>query len=182
MKGVIFTVVEHVVTALFDGDTWDDLLVEAGVHGAYTSVGQYDDAELGAIVHAVARRSGRSPDAVLVLVGRHAFDRLARTAPGLLDQVPTLLELLGALDRIIHPEVMKLHPGATPPQFTLDTGGDTPLLRYRSHRRLCRLAEGLVLGAADHFGEPVAVEHRSCTLVGDAACVLALVGLGGAPG
>jgi hypothetical protein len=182
MKGVIFTVVEQIVTALFDGDTWDDLLTEAGVHGAYTSVGQYDDAELGAIVHAVARRIGQSPEAVLVLVGRHAFDRLARTAPGLLDQFPTLLALLDGLDHVIHPEVMKLHPGATPPQFTLDASGETPVLRYRSHRGLCRLAEGLVLGAADRFGEQVLVEHRSCTLVGDADCVLALVDPGEAPG
>ena len=60
MKGLIFNVVEEVVTELYDADTWDDLLDAAGVDGAYTALGNYDDDELIGIVDAASTATGNA--------------------------------------------------------------------------------------------------------------------------
>src|SRR5690606_27411138 len=80
-----------------------------------------------------------------------------------------------ALNDIIHPEVRKLYPGADVPDFGFDTR-DPDVLRmtYRSARRLCAFAEGLIEGAARHYGEDVAVRQTACMHRGDSACVFEL--------
>lgn len=45
-------------------------------------------------------------------------------------------------------------------------------MEYHSQRSMCRLAEGLTLGAADHYGEPVTVTHPQCTREGASHCLL----------
>ena len=44
MKGVLFNVVEDVVTDVLSEDAWDDAVDRSGASGAYTSLGNYDDA------------------------------------------------------------------------------------------------------------------------------------------
>ena len=43
---------------------------------------------------------------------------------------------------------------------------------YRSPRKLCSFAEGLLLGAADHYGEQLTIEQPRCMKRGDDQCVL----------
>ena len=43
---------------------------------------------------------------------------------------------------------------------------------YRSPRKLCSFAEGLLLGAADHYGEKLTIEQPLCMKRGDDRCVL----------
>ena len=54
MKGVVFNLLEEFVRRAHGEDTWDALLARAHVDGAYTSVGNYADADLGALVGAGA--------------------------------------------------------------------------------------------------------------------------------
>ncbi len=77
------------------------------------------------------------------------------------------------LNDIIHPEVRKLYPDADVPEFEFSGRDDSTLtIGYRSRRRLCELAEGFIEGAADHFGESVALEQPRCMLRGDDDCVI----------
>ena len=46
MKGVVFNLLEEAVLREFGPDTWDELLDEANVRGAYTSLGNYSDDEI----------------------------------------------------------------------------------------------------------------------------------------
>jgi hypothetical protein len=173
VKGVLFNIVEDVVDDTLPEDSWDLALERAHVAGAYTSLGDYPDAELGAIVSALSERTGLEPADVLRHAGRHGFAHLATRHADLLAGVDGLGPLLGQLDDVIHPEVLKLYPEAAPPTFTVhedDPGRWT--VRYRSSRGLCHLAEGLVLGAADHYGTPASVEQTSCVHRGDDDCVL----------
>ena len=45
---------------------------------------------------------------------------------------------------------------------------------YRSQRKLCALAEGLIEGAAEQFGETVTIRHPQCMHRGDEHCRLEL--------
>ena len=50
MKGVIFSAVQSAIERNFGDATWDQIIDDAELSGAYTSLGNYDDAELVAII------------------------------------------------------------------------------------------------------------------------------------
>ncbi|MBA3653310.1 MAG: heme NO-binding domain-containing protein [Actinobacteria bacterium] len=172
MKGIIFNLVEEVVTDSYGPDTWDELLDEAGLEGAYTSLGSYPDDDLHGLVRAASSQLDVPPDAVIRTIGEQALPRLATRYPGFFDGHDCRSFLL-TLNDIIHPEVRKLYPGADVPDFAYEDGAPGELfIHYRSARQLCALAEGFILGAAAHFGETVAVDQTSCMHRGDRDCVL----------
>jgi len=47
-------------------------------------------------------------------------------------------------------------------------------MEYRSSRRLCAFAEGLLLGAGDHFGQTLAIDQRECLKRGDDRCLITI--------
>jgi hypothetical protein len=186
VKGVLFNVVEDVVDSTLPADTWDEVLHDADLLGAYTSLGDYDGQEMGDIVAALSRRTGLPPEEVLRFAGEHGYRFLARRHRDIVGRYPTFGALLHNLDAMIHPEVLKLYPHARPPQFDIvedrTGGGDGPWrVTYRSDRGLCHLADGLMRGAAEGFGQAITVEHISCVHRGDATCIL-LVSTDGGPG
>ena len=173
MKGIIFNLVEEVVANDHGPDAWDDILAAAGVEGAYTAVGSYSDDALLAIVRAAATATGASEDDILRHVGRYSIPPLAQRYPEFFTLHRGLRTFLPSLNSVIHPEVRKLYPGAQPPHFTITDDADGGILmEYHSQRSMCRLAEGLTLGAADHYGEPVTVTHPQCTREGASHCLL----------
>jgi len=172
MKGVLFNVVEDVVTEAMSADAWDDVVDESGVSGAYTSLGDYPDAELVSLVGATASAASLTETETLQLSGRLGFKHLVSRAPHLLDGIDGWREVLGALDDIIHPEVRKIYPDADVPGFEAVAEGNALLVTYVSKRGLCALADGLVLGCGEWFETPLAVEHLSCIHTGDDACTM----------
>lgn len=172
VKGVIFNVLEGVVTAHHGADAWDDLLAAAGVDGAFTSLGNYPHETLEALVGAAAARLGMAPQDVIRWVGRHAFKGLADRYPGLVAPHASARTLIQALNSIIHPEVRKVYPGADAPDFDFEGSTEQTLVMiYRSRRRLCSFAAGLIEGAADRFGESARIDHGTCMLAGADRCV-----------
>jgi hypothetical protein len=178
MKGIIFNLLEEVVTDELGDAAWDQLLDNAQVDGAYTSLGSYPDQEFIALLHALPSRADMAPDDLLRWFGRAAIPLLVQRYPVFFEGHASTRSLLHALNDIIHPEVRKLYPGADVPIFDLEPvagwepGDRVVTLGYRSARRLCALAEGFVEGAADHFGERVAIVQPSCLLRGDERCAL----------
>lgn len=159
MKGIIFNAVHDAVAALYDEDTWDDLLDAAGLEGGYTSIGTYDDNELLAIVNVACETTGIDAAPLLRVLGTHAFPTLAGRHPEFLEHATTTVDFLRTVETIIHPEVMKLHPDATPPRFDFEDLNDGGLrMTYHSARRLGAMAEGLIYGAAAWFDEDVSIE------------------------
>lgn len=158
MKGVVFNVVEEVVTELYDAETWDDLLAAAGVDGAYTALGNYGDDELLEIVNAAATATGLAPDDLWRTVGRLALPKLAARLPELVTEAGDARSFLMAVNDIIHPEVRALYPESVPPVFEFEVSPAGLLVRYRSGRRLDALAQGLMIGCGDLFDEVVHVE------------------------
>lgn len=177
MKGIILNLLEEVVTAQAGEAAWDKVLAHAGVEGAYTSLGNYPDQELAQLVGVLAAASGKTDRQVLAWFGRRAMPFLAQRYPEFFTGQRGLRGFLLSLNDVIHAEVRKLYPGAEVPVFEFETppgaaGHDTLVIRYRSKRRLCPLAEGFIAGAADHFKEQVAVAQRACMLDGAAECVI----------
>ena len=172
MKGVIFNAVEDAVERAFGADGWDDTLGRAKVDGSYTSLGNYDDEELAAIVGALPDETGGTIPERLRWVGINCVPFLVEAFPHFFDEI-TLEEFLPALNHMIHPEVRKLYPGATPPDFDISPIDDQTIsMRYVSDRKLCFLAEGLTIGVTSHLGRTVHIGQPSCTHDGDPHCEL----------
>ena len=93
--------------------------------------------------------------------------------PQLIDGHANMLDFLEGLDSVIHVEVAKLYPGAVTPGFSESRRDDKTLhLTYTSERKLCGLAEGLIDGAAKHYGNDFALTHSPCYNEGSDHCGL----------
>jgi hypothetical protein len=175
VKGIVFTLLERAVVEDYGEDAWDDLLDGAGLVGAYTSLGDYPDDDLRRLVEQASRTLGLPPQDIIRWFGRRALPALAASFPGFFRDHPNTRSFLRTLNEIIHPEVRKLYPGADVPWFDFQ---ETPegglVMGYVSQRKLCAFAEGLIEGAAGHFGEPVSIAQPTCMLRGDPACALVL--------
>lgn len=175
MKGVVFNLLEEVVDESYGPDVWEDLLDAAGLEGAYTSLGSYDDAEMIGLVTAAASQLSLTPEAVLRWFGQRAIARMFERWPGYFDAHQRTVPFLRSLNSVIHPEVRKLYPGADCPFFDFSSPPDgSLLLGYQSPRKLCALAHGFILGAGDHYGETLTVRHLECMHDGAQRCVLAV--------
>jgi hypothetical protein len=172
MKGILLNVVEDVVTEAMSPDAWDDVIDAAGVDGSYTSLATYPDAELTAIVAAIAAAADLSTEDTLTLAGRLGFKHLARRVPHVLDEIDGWQQLVCSLDDIIHPEVRKIYPDAEVPGFaTTDIDGGLRVV-YTSRRQLCALAEGLIVGGGEWYGRDLEVTHERCVRNGDSDCTM----------
>jgi hypothetical protein len=173
VKGIVFNLLERVVTDAYGEQTWDDVLEKAGVGGAYTSLGSYPDEELLRCVEAGARELGEDPRFFLRWFARKAFPMLAETNPQFLEGHADTRSFLLTLNDVIHPEVRKIYPDAVVPEFDFDASVAGRLdVGYRSPRRMCAFAEGLIEGAARHFGDEVRIEQPECMWHGDDRCLI----------
>lgn len=173
MKGLIFDLLRTIVEADHGEDAWDDAIDRAGVDGVYTAVGKYPDVEFTTLLDHVPFEHAAATDDPLRWFGRRAMPELARAYPMFFRGHDSLATFLPTLNDVIHAEVRKLYPDADVPDFRMSGDVEQMLvLEYRSPRRLCALAEGFILGAADHFDEQVAVGQPDCMLRGDEHCTL----------
>jgi hypothetical protein len=175
VKGVVFNLLEEVVSREHGEDTWDALLEEAGLDGAYTSLGSYPDSDLLRLVDAASEALGVSPDEVVRWFGRNALPLLAPDYPRFFAPHTSARSFVLTLNDIIHPEVRKLYPGVDVPVFDFDASSEQVLaMGYSSRRKLCAFAEGMIEGAAAHYGERVSISQPRCMNRGDQACLLEL--------
>jgi hypothetical protein len=177
MKGIIFNLLEEVVTTHLGEKAWDGILESSGVDGAYTSLGNYPEEEFASLLGALSRQGGKSDREALKWFGQLAMPHLADRYPEFFNAHKDMRSFLLSLNDVIHAEVRKLYPGAEVPVFEFETPGgtnapDTLVMHYRSKRKLCQLAEGFIAGAAERFEEHVTVTQPSCMLDGAPQCVI----------
>lgn len=174
MKGLAYNTLAQLVARDHGEDAWDDILDRAGLDGAYTSLGSYPDEDLLRLVAAASEHLDTPADDIVRWFGREAFPIFAEIQGGLRERHTTTRSFVLTLNDVIHPQVRKLYPGADVPEFAFDTSSDVLVMDYRSRRRLCTFAEGLLEGSATYFGERVAIKQPRCMNRGDEKCLLEL--------
>lgn len=171
MKGVVFNLLEEAVTREFGADTWDELLDRSGVGGAYTSLGNYSDEEIFALVSAAAAMLGKTNSDVLRWFGEKAMPILKERYGGLFENHTSSRTFILSVNNIIHPEVRKLYSGAACPFFHFKESADGAVtMGYQSSRKMCDLAHGFVMGASGLYCEEVGITHHSCMNHGADSC------------
>ena len=175
MKGVVFNLLEEAVTRSFGPEIWDDLVDDAEVSGAYTSLGNYSDDEIVQLVAAASVKLDLSAPEVLRWFGENAMPILKERYSALFEGHPSARNFILSVNSIIHPEVRKLYAGASCPFFHFKEGEDgAVLMSYQSSRKMCDLAHGFVKGASKLFCEEVNIHHHSCMNHGAERCLMEL--------
>ncbi|NHN83805.1 heme NO-binding protein [Acetobacter musti] len=160
MKGIVFNLLEDVVCEHHGAETWELLLEDTGLDGIYSSLGDYPDSDIQALVAAASVRLGQPASDVLRWFGEATMPILKSSYPELFAPFRSSKAFVLSVNTIIHPEVMKLYSGARCPFFRFEEMPDGALrMTYESSRNLLDLAHGFVAGAADAWNEKVIIER-----------------------
>lgn len=162
MKGMIFTEFLEMVEDSFGWEMAEQIIEDAKLpnEGAYTAVGTYDHSEMVRLVVALSKRTEMPVPDLMRIFGKHAFGQFAIGFPFMFEGVTDPLVFLDSVENYIHVEVRKLYPAAELPTFnTTYLNDDCLTMTYRSERPFADLAEGLIEGCIQHFGQEVKLER-----------------------
>lgn len=172
MKGIVFREFLDMVESKFGMEVVDRIIEEADLPsgGAYTSVATYDHNEILQLVGQLHRATGvPAPDLVRAF-GHHLFGRFHSLYPTFFQGTDSAFTFLERVEAIIHTEVRKLYPDAELPVFECSRPAPERLaMLYRSQRPFADLAEGLIRGCVDHFGEAIEVRREDLAPGSDGA-------------
>ncbi len=164
MKGIVFTEFLDFVVEQFSLEMMDNI-IEASVlpsGGAYTAVGTYDYQEMMQLVSALGKTSGLPVTNLVVSFGQHLFGVFVKKHPEYIEGIDSTFSFLLAVEKTIHAEVLKLYPDAELPRFKYEfPDPNKMMIKYQSRRALGDLAEGLMLGCIDHFGESITIQRQN---------------------
>lgn len=172
MKGIVFNVLNEMVDEKFGLEMWDKLLdkVQPDSEGIYTGVGSYEDSELVALVVGLSELTGIEVPVLIKEFGKYTLYKFKEFYPKFFEQ-DDLRSFLQVLDGVIHVEVRKLYQEAYTPQIEYsEPDENTVKLVYKSKRKMCHLAEGLIESSGDVFNEKIEVEQTQCMHDGAENC------------
>jgi hypothetical protein len=173
MKGTVFVALNDYVERQYGIAEWNGLLAEVAPasNGIYTSLLNYDDKEFCDLLRALCVRVSVSSEYFLRDFGIFLFDVLNRKYPIFTDIQAGLMDFLAAVEGVVHVEVKKLFPEAYLPSLkVIRRTSNQMVLEYQSRRNMCFLAEGLIQGAAQFYGETVSITQSRCCHKGAASC------------
>lgn len=176
MKGIVFNIFADLVTDNFGIEVWDRLIQETSPDSGaiYTSAEVYPDGELIAYVTALSTLTGTAPEDLIRVFGTYTMHKFYKLHPEFMAD-HTAKSFLESVHDVVHVEVKKLHPDTLLPEFTYESTGDAQLtMLYSSPRKLCHLAEGLILGTSEIFSEGIEMAHTQCMHRGADKCRLEL--------
>lgn len=164
MKGVLFTEFMEMMDNQFGPELAEQVLQASQLPsgGVYTSVGTYHHHELLALVQQLSLATAIPAPDLVRSFGRQLFARFAGMYARFFEGVTSSFQFLEKVDDHVHVEVRKLYPEAELPSFTPQRLDDRRMIfDYRSSRPLGDLAEGLILGCADHYGDRVQIQRET---------------------
>ena len=173
MQGTVFNKFSDMIIEKMGMEMLDELIDETRPEsgGIYTAGGNYADSELINMVAALSTKTNIPAGDLVKAFGNYLFEALYRSSPADISRINDLKTFLLSIDGVIHKEVKRLYPQAYLPSFSYnDPGGNTLEIFYQSDRQLCELAEGLIIGAAEHFSQPITLTHPECLHHGDKHC------------
>lgn len=174
MQGVIFDELEkYVVRELGQTGLRRMRDLTGRGDGGYQFDRAYPDDEMLVIVRGLVEATGRAPEEIVEEFGEFLVPGLLEVYGFLVDPRWSFLEFLLNTEAVIHHGVKLNTPGAKPPAIqVMRSGAESVSVSYRSKRRLCPVARGIIRGAAAHYGVAIAITEDLCMLRGDPECVI----------
>ncbi len=176
MHGMVFGELKKFVDKNLKGDSWRNLLKEAGLASrSYIPVKVYPDQELLSLVATASQITGIDKAALLKSFGEFIAPNLLLLFRRQIKPNWNVMDLLERIETTIHNIVRLRNPGAKPPQLRCErVSPQHVIIHYSSSRRLCALGIGLTKGIAEQFGDPYSLEETTCMLHGDDKCQISI--------
>jgi hypothetical protein len=141
--------------------------------GGYQFDKAYPDDEMFVMLRGLVEATRRDPREIVEEFGEVLASSLLEVYGFLVDPRWSFLEFLLNTESVIHAGVKLNTPGAKPPLIqALRSGPESVQISYRSRRRLCPLAKGIIKGAAAHYEVAIILTEDTCMLRGDSECVI----------
>jgi len=174
MHGILFLELKKYVELRWGKSTWSTLLADTGfAHRTYLPVQEYPDDEMETLVQTVAKTARLTVPFVLEDFGEFMVPDLLQVYRSLVHAHWKTLDLIENTEKMIHRVVRLRNPGARPPELLAERKNPTQVaIRYRSARKMCSVAVGIVRGVAKHYGESVAIAEPRCMHAGAAECII----------
>lgn len=176
MYGMVNNAIRALVVGQHGGELWARVCDEAGVDSAeFAATMPYDDAISLRLIQQSAAATGVSVEVMLHEIGRYWVQFAARSSFGPLIQFggAHFEAFLGNLDAM-HSKIQASLPELAPPSFNVEPACDgTLVVTYRSSRDgLFPFVEGLFVGLAEHFSQPLEIVGFDRLGAGEAKWVL----------
>ena len=159
MKGILFTEFLELVENEFGLGIVQRIIDECQLEtdGVYTSIGTYSHKDMFKMVGKLSEIKEIPVPELLTIYGEYFFTTLSKDYPRFMEQ-SSLFPFLDSIEKYIHPEVLKLYPGAELPTFSSEMKNENEmLLNYMSSRKMSDVAIGLIKGASKYFKEGVEI-------------------------
>lgn len=173
MKGIVFSEFLEMVEDRFSPEVADRILSKSDLKqadGSYTRVGTYHHSDLVSLVVSLSQESGIDTPGLVKAFGQYLFGRFVEKYPAQFEGIASATDFLKRVHDYVHVDVKKLYPDAELPAFAWENGEDRPFtLIYTSSRPFADLAEGLIQGCIDHYGESYAIEREDLNPEGSEA-------------
>jgi hypothetical protein len=141
--------------------------------GSYRLDGSYPDEEVHLIVRAVAEATGKPPEVVMEQFAEAMVPGLLAVYGFMVNPRWSFLEFLINTEGVIHKGVRLAAPSAKPPEIQAQKAGpESVTILYRSRRRMCSVAKGIIRGAAAHYHVAITITEDKCMHRGDPECVI----------
>lgn len=180
MKGAVFIALNDMIESQYGIDVWEELLdtVKPEGLGIYTSTEDYPDSDINAFVVAISKKLNLETTVVTCVFGDYLFGELNKKYSIFTTLCSNLFDFLQSIEGVIHKEVRKLYTNPSLPSLNCQIINEKELImRYHSSRKLCYLAEGLILGASNHYQQPVKIIHEKCMHDGEDHCILKVIAI-----
>lgn len=176
MQGIIFAELKKLVDTRFGGDTWKKLQNESGIgERIYLAMAEYPDSEALALVSAASKATGRPVPALLEEFGEFIVPDLVTMYQAIIRPEWKLLDFIMHTEESIHRIVRAKNPGAKPPELKCSRPHPNEVvIVYRSARKMCGVAKGILRGFSKHYGEEILLAETSCMLKGNPSCQISV--------
>ena len=175
MHGLIFAELKKFVVAKAGGETWNKLLVEAGVgeKTIFMPNQVYADDQLQKLVAAGSRLTGMPAMQLQEAFGEFIAPDLLKLYETQINPAWKTLDLVEKTESMVHRAVRIKVPGADPPRLVCTRPApDNVVMQYSSNRRMCGVATGIIKGVATTMHENVQVTQKECMERGAPQCII----------
>ena len=141
--------------------------------GGYRFDASYPDDDLRLIIRGIAEATGTHPGDLLEMYAEAMVPGLLEVYGFLVDPRWSFIDVLVNTQDIIHKGLKANSPEAKPPEMYIQRSGpEAVAISYRSRRRLCSVAKGIIRGVAARYQVNVVIGEERCMHRGDPECLI----------
>jgi hypothetical protein len=141
--------------------------------GGYRFDASYPDDELRLIIRGIAEATATHPADLMEMYAEAMVPGLLEVYGFLVDPRWSFIDVLLNTQDVIHKGLKANTPDAKPPEMRVQRSGPEAVsISYRSRRRLCSVAKGIIRGVAARYQVKVVIGEERCMLRGDPECLI----------